>query len=362
VVGAGGSGGAGAQERARRGARVRVFDGRDVAQGATQASAGVLAPYTEGHAGTPLLDLGARSLALYDDFVRRARDESGLDVPYARTGTLEVATDEAAAARLRERAAGGGAFGRGTLLDASSLRDAEPQLAADVALGLLTTEHGFVAAGALTHALAESARRNGAVFDCARTVTAIDRTDGGLAVRAGGEMFSADSVVLAAGSWSGRIGDADPGRVPVRPVRGQLLHLEWPAGPPARVVWGPRCYLVPWPDGSVLVGATVEEAGFDERATVTGVHDLLEAACDLVPQAWRAAFRGVRVGLRPGTPDEVPIIGPSNRVPGLFYATGHYRNGVLLAPVTARLVADFVLDNRADPALETTRPSRFGDL
>ena len=110
------------------------------------------------------------------------------------------------------------------------------------------------------------------------------------------------------------------------------------------MTWSGRCYLVPWDDGTLLVGATVEEAGFDERTTVAGVRDLLDAACELVPRAWTAGFLGARVGLRPATPDDLPVIGPSSVMPNLMYATGHYRNGVLLAPLTAQLVADAMLE------------------
>jgi glycine oxidase len=117
--------------------------------------------------------------------------------------------------------------------------------------------------------------------------------------------------------------------------------------------------MVPWTDGSVLIGATVEDVGFDERATVAGVQQLIEMTCKLIPNARKALFQGVRVGLRPGTPDDVPVIGPSAKLPGLFYATGHFRNGVLLAPLTAELVADYVLERRCDAALEATSPSRF---
>jgi glycine oxidase len=140
-----------------------------------------------------------------------------------------------------------------------------------------------------------------------------------------------------------------------------LLQISWEGPALRRIVWGPRCYLVPVAVGSILVGATVEDAGFDERTTVAGVRDLLDGACDLVPHLWQAAFVGARVGLRPATADEMPIIGRSARMPGLVYATGHFRNGVLLAPLTARMVADLVLDNREDPLLGATRPQRFGE-
>jgi glycine oxidase len=170
-------------------------------------------------------------------------------------------------------------------------------------------------------------------------------------------------VVLAAGCWSGEIAvDGVALRVPVRPVRGQLLWLGWTGTPLRRVTWSSRCYLVPWDDGTLLVGATVEEAGFDERATVAGVRDLLQAACATVPDALTSGFRGARVGLRPATTDDLPVIGPSQAMASLMYATGHYRNGVLLAPLTAQLVADAMLDNRIDPILAAVSPSRFGAL
>ena len=131
---------------------------------------------------------------------------------------------------------------------------------------------------------------------------------------------------------------------PVRPVRGQLLHLRFASPPLSRIVWGSTSYLVPWADGSVLVGATVEDAGFDESVTVAGVCQLLESAVDLLPAARSATFEGARAGLRPATADELPIIGRSSTMRGMYYATGHYRNGVLLAPLTAAMIADLVLD------------------
>ena len=187
--------------------------------------------------------------------------------------------------------------------------------------------------------------------------------DGDIVIEADRGSLTGNAVVLAAGCWSGGVaidGITEP--VPVRPVRGQLLWLAWTGTPLRRVTWSSRCYLVPWDDGTLLVGATVEEAGFDERTTVAGVRDLLDAACDLVPRAWTAGFRGARVGLRPATPDDLPVIGPSRAMPNLMYATGHYRNGVLLAPLTAQLLADAMLEDKIDPMLSAVSPSRFGDL
>jgi glycine oxidase len=195
------------------------------------------------------------------------------------------------------------------------------------------------------------------------------------------ETIEADAVVLAAGSWVSELPTSIPTlptstdssyqppstvrtdlhrQSAVRPIRGQLLHLKSCAPVASRVLWGPGCYIVPRQDGTVLVGATVEDVGFDERATLGGVRALVDAASALVPGLDAASLEDVRVGLRPATADELPLIGPSATMPQVFYAAGHYRSGVLLAPLTAGLVADLVLDGRAGPELDALRPARFG--
>jgi glycine oxidase len=362
VVGAGVIGCAIAYELARRGKAVELIDPRPAGNGATQASAGILAPYLEAHESSPLLRLTARSLELYDDFIGHVQGDSGRAIEYRRTGTLDVAIDTHELSRLKETAAVAAARGmKADLLDAAAARAEEPNLADDVVGALLVPDHGYVAAGDLTRALVEAARRRGAKLIGPVAVRRIGSSRSQLFVETDRGTRRARTIVLAAGCWSGTIDvDGNSTRVPVRPVRGQLLQLAWDGPALRRVTWGGRCYLVPWEDGTVLVGATVEEAGFDERATVAGVRDLLEAACDFVPPSWAAGFRGARVGLRPGTPDALPVLGPSQQQPRLFYATGHYRNGVLLTPITATLMADAIVDERLDPLLESVAPARFG--
>jgi glycine oxidase len=360
VAGAGVIGCAIADELSRRGAAVTIADPRPVGGGATQASAGMLVPYHEAEHAGPFLTLAERSLALYDGFIERLRDDvPDADVDYARTGTLEVALDDEGAAALDRQASALRVAGvECRRLDAVAARAMEPQLASGITGALLIAAHGFVAQEAMTAALARAAAARGASV-INQSVCAVRRSGTTLIADTDKGSIEADRVVVAAGSWSGqlRVG-SDP---PVRPIRGQLLRLDWPRAPLARIVWGPRCYLVPRRDGTLLVGATVEDVGFDERATVAAVRDLMDAVCEVLPDGWRAGFKEARVGLRPAAPDGLPILGRSISLDDVVYATGHYRNGVLLAPITAKLVADLVLDGREDPLLEAFSPRRFSE-
>lgn len=359
IIGAGIIGCAVGHELAARGASVRMFEARSVGSGATQASAGVLAPYIEGHDRGPLFDLTVRSLQLYEDFVATASSESGIAVEYRRCGTLEIALARDAAERLRAvRAAHPDS--RLEWLDPRDARKLEPALPASIEGALLAPMHGYVAVPALTEALVWAALRHGLQLETAHRVTRIRNEGGRPSVETDdGTVWSADQVVVAAGSWTGQIVAEENAGAAVRPVRGQLLRLGWRGTPLNHVIWGPHCYAVPWRDGTVLVGATVEDVGFDERATAAGVRDLLDAVSELLPEAWRATFIEARVGLRPATLDGLPVIGRSVNIPGLVYATGHFRNGILLAPLTAKLVADLVLEGTEDAALRPLAPSRF---
>jgi len=349
-----------AYELGRRGAAVRVLECRDVGAGATQASAGILAPFIEATPDSPLYILGRHSLNLYDQFVANVIHDGEADVPYQRSGTLEVATDEESASRLGQTALVLGRAGiECRLLDRVSARTHEPHLADSVHGALIVPDHGFVGARALTAALRTAAARHRVSFDTSRTVRRVFRDHGGLSVETSEGLVTSQQVVLAAGSWAGCIDVEGEMALPVRPVRGQLLRLRWSGAPLARVVWGPRCYVVPWPDGSLLVGATVEDVGFDESATVAGVAGLLDAVTGLLPAARQAGFESVRVGLRPVTLDNLPAVGRAVSMPNLVYATGHYRNGVLLAPLTAALVAELLLNGTENPLLASVAPGRF---
>jgi glycine oxidase len=359
VLGAGVIGCAVAEELTRRGAKVDVVDPRGIGLGASQASAGMLSPFTEGRHDQLLQTLGARSLALYDGLVARLRAD-GHDVRYSRAGSIELALDGKAADALATESAALTRDGiTHVLSDAAAARHRTPAVAPAFAT-LEIPAHGAVHVPELVEAMWLSAERRGARLAMHRA-RAINRGRGTLRVDTTDGHLTAPNVVLAAGCWAGQIDLAGAPPLPVRPVRGQLLSLGLPAVPIAQALWGPGCYLVPWNDGTLLVGATVEEAGFEEQATVAGVTALLDAAPRVLPAAALATFGGVRVGLRPGTLDSRPIIGRSSRIDGLVYATGHYRNGALLAPVTAELVADLVEGRALDAGLEPYAPSRFGE-
>lgn len=361
VIGAGVIGGAVTYELAARGASVTLLDSRGPGMGSTQASAGMLVPYLEG-SGRPILPLAVKSLGMYDAFVERLSRDSGLAIMYQRTGSLQVTTGDEPIDKLQGIAADArGAGVQCDLLNADRAKHAEPQLTPDVSAGVLIPTHGFVVAADLSGALSAAGIKHGARMRVPARVERVDRRRGRIEVHLQTGSLTAQHVVIAAGSWSGQIAIDGVPPIPVKPVRGQLLHLAWDGPALHRIVWGSRCYLVPAGAGAILAGATVEDAGFDERTTVAGVRDLLDAACDLIPHLWQATFVAARVGLRPATADEMPIIGRSSKVPGLVYATGHYRNGVLLAPLTARAVADLILDNREDPLLECASPQRFGE-
>lgn len=327
VVGGGIIGCSIAWELARRGARAKVFDARRIGGGATHATAGVLAPFIEAPSPGPLHALTLRSFAMYDDFVRDVEGDSGMPIEFRRCGTLEVARHRADRERLLAVAASACAAG----IDAQWKDDRG---------GLLIPQQGYVRVEQLMAALRAAAGGHGVEFIEDSPVLSIDLDgDGRPAIEFAAAVMHADVVIIAAGSWADRLG-LDP--VGVRPVRGQLVRLHWRADPVPHVLWSEHCYVVPWLDGTVLVGATVEDVGFDERATADGVRSLLDAAASFLPDAASATFLEARAGLRPASADGLPVIRPSARSARVIYATGHYRNGVLLAPLTAHLVADLV--------------------
>lgn len=358
---------------ARRGVSVTVVE-RDRPGGhATWAAAGMLSPLGETASPGPFYDLVMASFRRYDAFVEALEEATGITVEYRESGKLCVALDESEAAELTERHRWQRAAGHEVeLLDAGEARRLEPALAPSVVAGLLIPRDRQVDNRRLGRALWVAAARAGARFvlgdpvqslwldgpagDPEGTGSAGGRVRG--VALASGTRIEAPCVVLAAGSWSGRIPYA--GRtLPVSPVGGQLLALETVPPVLSRVIQATRCYLVPRADGRLLVGATMERRGFSTRPTAGGVHGLLGSALRAVPGLANAPVVELWAGLRPGTPDGLPILGSDPDVAGLVHATGHLRNGILLAPITAELIADVVTGATPALPLEPFRVDRF---
>ncbi len=340
VVGGGVIGLAVAWRCAQQGMSVTVVERDAVGGGASHVAAGMLGPVAEagfGRAAGRLLELGLRSAALWPEFAAELAAASGTESALRDAGTLIVARDGDEAAGLEREID----FRRRLGLEVARLRPSEarrlePALAPTIRLAASVEGERSVDPRWLIDGLAAAARAAGAVLREGAEVTELiggaGRIDGvGLA---GGERLRAGSVVVAAGAWSGGLAD-----VPVRPVKGQIMRLRDPGGPGLleRVVRFEGGYLVPRGDGRYVLGATVEERGFDRTVTAGAVHQLLRDAAELVPGVLELELCEVAAGLRPGTPDNLPRIGPAGP-DGLHLATGHYRNGILLAPITAELV------------------------
>lgn len=347
VAGAGLIGLAIAFELAERGASVRLYDRGEPARAASWAGAGLLAPYAEVLRDPAMLELCVASLGEYAAFVERVREAGGIDAKLRSGGVLHVASDDAALAELRERDRVLQARGVASeLLARSAVLAAEPWLGSQVTGALLVRDEGSVDNRRLGRALTSACEARGVSIATAASLRVECDTRRVLGVATDFGFVAAERVINACGAWAAQLaGLPAPCRPPVMPVKGQMLALAVPKDFVRRPTWAPNCYLVPRDDGRLLVGATVEAAGFDERPTAQGMHDLLHAALTAAPALANFSVTESWAGLRPGTPDGLPFLGETP-LDGFFLATGHYRNGILLAPITARLIADAIEGKR----------------
>jgi glycine oxidase len=352
---------------AQRGLRVTVLERADVPGAGTSAvAAGMLAPISETIATElPLMRLGLESVDAYPEFVEELNDASGMDPGYLRCGTLLAARDgdeaEALTRELELRESLGLAVHR---LRSSEARRLEPALAPAMRLALEIPDDHAIDPRKLTAALAQAVRRAGVTLRTGATVEQVNAADGRVAGvgLTDGERIIAEHVVVAAGAWTEAIGGLPPEvSVPIHPVKGQILRLHDPAGPGllTRVLRMTGGYLVPRGDGRYVLGATMEERGFDTTVTAGGAFELLRNAFELLPSVTELVIDELSAGLRPATPDNAPAIGPGG-VPGLHWAVGHYRHGILLTPITAELVAGALVGEAAVP--DEFAPARFAGV
>jgi glycine oxidase len=368
VVGAGIIGMSIAWRAVKRGMSVLLLERGTCGAGTSSVAAGMLAPVAEaefGEGGRRLVELGLASAARWPGFAEELEQASGVPVGFLKAGTMLVAADADEAAALERELALRHSLGLEVqALLPSEAREREPALAPVIRAALEAPADHSVDPRLALKALEAACRAGGVEVREQVTVerlalSSAERVQG--VVLDGGEELRAGCVVLAAGPWSESIGAVpERARVPVRPVRGQILRLRdrSGAGLLSRVLRFDGGYLVPRADGAYVLGATVEERGYELAPTAGGVYELLRDAHEILPGISELEIEELSVGLRPGTPDNVPLIGSSG-VDGLVWATGHYRNGILLAPLTADIVAGLLADEEPDPLLELCRPSRF---
>ncbi|MET9080543.1 glycine oxidase ThiO [Streptomyces sp. NPDC004237] len=371
VIGGGVIGLVTAWRAAQRGLATAVVD-PDPGGGAAQVAAGMLAAVTELHYGEQtLLGLNLASARRYPDFAAELTELTGHDLGYRRCGTLAVALDADDRAHLRELHTLQRQSGlESEWLSGRECRRLEPMLAPGVRGGLRVDGDHQIDPRRLAAALVAACERAGVVFhrDWAERLEVVRERATGVLTRAG-DTCGARQVVLAGGSLSGRLaGVPDDVLPPVRPVKGQVLRLTVPkryapflSRTVRAVVRGSQVYLVPRENGELVVGATSEELGWDTTVTAGGVYELLRDAHELVPGITELPLTETRAGLRPGSPDNAPLLGPT-RLDGLLLATGHYRNGVLLTPVTGDVMAELLACGELPEEARPFTPRRFGTV
>lgn len=362
VVGAGVIGLSIAWRLAREGAAVTVIDKSIVGQGASWAAAGMLAPFAEAKDAGPFAQITIAGLKAYPQFIDELEEKTGLTTELSKIGLLRVALTEEEEAQLGE------SFSRQCSdglpvhwMTGKEARRLEPGLSPGIRAAVLSPTEWHIEPRRLTRALAVACSSRGVQIVQETPVTGfITNQDKLTAVRVPGGKIEAGQVVIAGGAWSEAIGHMLNAALPVFPVRGQIASLGPCLPPPLKHTIYAHCgYLVPKADGRVLVGATQENAGFDLRPTCEGIGGLLGMAPSLSPALSAMPVESTWAGLRPGTPDKCPILG---RLPGwknVFAATGHFRNGILLAPVTSQIMADMLLRDKVDALASEFAPDRF---
>lgn len=359
IVGGGVIGCAIAWKLAREGVQVTVVERGAIGQEATWAAGGILAPQVEAQKPGPFLDLCLASRDRYPSFVEELISQSETDPALLSGGVLQLAQDDAELSRLKERLSQQRALG--LPVEWCSPEEAhalEPHIG-PVKGGLFFPKELSIDPRLLSQALAQAAARAGARFLLETEVRQILSERGRVVgLELGERQLLARKVVIAAGSWSSQLPGCELAPEVVEPVRGQMIVFKTQPPLVSRVVYSQHGYLIPRKDGRVLAGSTMERVGFQKEVTARGLLTLLGLSVSISPTLENASFVDCWAGLRPGTPDGLPILGPG-LLEGLFWATGHFRNGILLAPITAELMADVILGRKPAFSLAPFSVERF---
>jgi glycine oxidase len=362
IAGGGVIGASIALELAEAGLKVALYDVQEPGREASWASGGMISPAPENQDMIPFMPISLASAAIYPEFIRKVEGLTGKDVGYRKTGALDVFLD-ANPKKVQQESSAIIALHRSVGLHAEALsaeqaRKMEPALTPDIKAAILRSDEGSLDAREFTSALLEAARLKG-VETFAKNGAKALRTDGeqcrGLILEDG--EVQAKWTIIAAGCFSARIAGAES-YAPALPAKGQMVALRSDSIELKRILWLGHKYLVPRTDGRIIAGSTIERTGFEHNVTAGGVQAILNEAIRIVPELQNARIVETWAGLRPDSPDHLPIIGPTD-LDGLLIATGHFRSGILLAPITARLIREWVTTRRVSVDWSKLSPMRF---
>jgi glycine oxidase len=365
IIGGGVIGLAVARSLALRGVRdVLLIERNSLGGESSSAAAGMLAPQAEANRAHEFFYLTCHSRDMYPAFAAALLEETGIDIELETTGTLYLAFTEHDAEELATRYQWQTKAGLPIeKLNAETVRQLEPAINEEVQVGLKFPLDTQVENRRLITALATANERLGVRVETGTAVSSLkierNRVTG---VETSRGFIASDTVVIAGGAWSSLLGAGDKALpdLRIKPVRGQMLCFQPNLQVTKHVIYSPRGYLVPRRDGRLLAGSTTEQAGFEKQVTASGVHSILAAALEISPQVAGLPLTDCWAGLRPRAADTLPVLGPCAEIAGVYYATGHYRNGILLAPITGELIAGAIVDKAFPVALEIFSPDRFG--
>ncbi|MGB9435684.1 MAG: glycine oxidase ThiO [Candidatus Acidiferrum sp.] len=359
IAGAGVIGASIALELAEAGLKVGLFDTREPGREASWASAGMISPAPENAEMIPFVPMSLASVALYPEFIRKVEGLTGMDVGYRKDGALDIIVDGDAQEELSTVIALQHGVGlKAEAVSAERAREMEPALTEEVQAAIFREDEASLNARAFTAATLKAAERKGVQIFAGNGARALWKAAGrckGLVLEKG--QVEAKWTVIAAGCFSARIEGVEP-YAPVFPAKGQMMALRCESVEIHRVLWLGHTYLVPRSDGTIIAGSTIERTGFDHDVTAGGLKKILNDATKLAPGLMKARVEETWAGLRPDSPDHLPIIGPAD-IDGLLIATGHFRSGILLAPVTARMIREWVSTLKVSVDWERVSPMRF---
>jgi glycine oxidase len=359
IAGAGIIGASIAFELAQAGLKVAIFDRGEPGREASWASAGILSPAPESPAMISMVPLAKASIDLYPALVANVEEISGERVGFRPKGTIDVFFGKDAVSDLSTLIALHHGMGlKAEPLRPEDARELEPSLTLELEAAALRPDEASIDNRAFTRGLLSAAKKSGVEIFIGNSVTGIVNEGGRCTgLKLGNETVRAKWTVIAAGSFSAEI-EGVKEFAPVRPAKGQMVSLRADGLKVGRVIWGEKIYIVPRNDGRILAGATVEYVGFDKQVTAGGIEKILSAAIEVIPEFANARIEETWAGLRPDSPDHLPIVGPTD-IDGLMIATGHFRSGVLLTPITARLVRQWITERSVGLDWDRLSPMRF---